>query len=45
MYQHVQQNQPSALIGTVLNTGAFIPGQWEGTSAGFQGRLRITRYF
>jgi hypothetical protein len=45
MYQHTNQNQPSALMGTVLNTGAFIPGQWEGTSAGFQGRLRITRYF
>ena len=45
MYQHTTQNQPSALIGTVLNTGAFIPGQWEGTSAGFQGRFRVTRYF
>jgi Porin subfamily len=45
MYQHTVQNQPSALIGTVLNTGAFIPGQWQGVSAGFQGRLRITRYF
>ena len=45
MYQHTIQNQPSALIGTVLNNGAFVPGQWEGTSAGFQGRLRITRYF
>jgi Porin subfamily len=45
MYQHTTQNQPSALIGTVLNTGAFIPGQWQGVSAGFEGRLRITRYF
>ncbi len=45
MYQHTTQNQPSALIGTVLNNGAFIPGQWQGVSAGFQGRLRITRYF
>jgi hypothetical protein len=45
MYQHTQQNAPSANIGTVLNNGAFIPGLWEGTSAGFQGRLRITRYF
>jgi hypothetical protein len=45
MYQHTNQNAPSALIGTVLNTGAFIPGQWQGVSAGFQGRLRITRYF
>jgi Porin subfamily len=45
MYQHTTQNQPSALIGTVLNTGAFVPGQWQGVSAGFEGRLRITRYF
>ena len=45
MYQHVTQNAPSANIGTVLNTGVFLPGAWEGTSAGFQGRLRITRYF
>jgi hypothetical protein len=45
MYQHTVQNQPSALIGTVLNTGAFLPGQWQGVSAGFEGRLRITRYF
>jgi hypothetical protein len=45
MYQHTEQNAPSANIGTVFNNGAFIPGAWEGTSAGFQGRLRITRYF
>jgi hypothetical protein len=45
MYQSVSQERPNALIGTVLNTGAFIPGQWEGNSEGFQGRLRITRYF
>jgi hypothetical protein len=45
MYQHTTQNAPSANIGTVLNTGVFLPGAWEGTSAGFQGRLRITRYF
>jgi hypothetical protein len=45
MYQHTNQNRPSALIGTVLNTGAFVPGQWQGVSAGFEGRLRITRYF
>jgi hypothetical protein len=45
MYQSVNQERPNALIGTVLNTGAFIPGQWEGNSEGFQGRLRITRYF
>jgi hypothetical protein len=45
MYQHTNQNAPSANIGTVLGSGAFIPGLWEGTSAGFEGRLRITRYF
>ena len=45
MYQDVNQDRPTALIGTVFNTGAFIPGQWEGDSSGFQGRVRITRYF
>jgi hypothetical protein len=45
MYQHVTQDAPSGNIGTILGSGAFIPGQWQGTSAGFQGRLRITRYF
>jgi Porin subfamily len=45
MYQHVSQDRPTALIGTVLNTGAFVPGQWQGDSSGFQGRLRVTRYF
>src|SRR3984957_1400234 len=45
MYQHVNQDRPTALIGTVLNTGAFVPGQWQGDSSGFQGRLRVTRYF
>jgi hypothetical protein len=45
MYQHVTQDAPSALIGTVLGSGAFVPGQWNGDSGGFQGRLRITRYF
>jgi hypothetical protein len=45
MYQHVKQDAPSALIGTVLGSGAFIPGQFQGDSSGFQGRLRITRYF
>jgi Porin subfamily len=45
MYQHVNQDRPTALVGTVYNTGAFIPGAWEGDSSGFQGRLRITRYF
>jgi Porin subfamily len=45
MYQHVNQDRPTALVGTVYNSGAFIPGAWEGDSSGFQGRLRITRYF
>jgi hypothetical protein len=45
MYQHVTQDRPTALIGTVLNTGAFVPGQWQGDSSGFQGRFRVTRYF
>jgi hypothetical protein len=45
MYQHVTQNAPSGNIGTVYGSGAFIPGAWEGDSSGFQGRLRITRYF
>jgi hypothetical protein len=45
MYQHVKQDAPSALIGTVLGSGAFVPGQFQGDSSGFQGRLRITRYF
>jgi Porin subfamily len=45
MYQHVTQDAPSGNIGTVLGSGAFIPGLWEGDSSGFQGRLRITRYF
>ncbi len=45
MYQHVSQDAPSGHIGTVYNTGAFVPGAWQGDSSGFQGRLRITRYF
>jgi hypothetical protein len=45
MYQHVKQDAPSGNIGTVYGNGAFIPGAWEGDSSGFQGRLRITRYF
>jgi Porin subfamily len=45
MYQHVTQDAPSGNIGTIYNTGAFIPGAWEGDSSGFQGRLRVTRYF
>ena len=45
MYQAVTQNQPSGFVGTVYNTGAFVPGAWQGNSNGFAGRLRITRYF
>jgi porin-like protein len=45
MYQAVSQERPNALVGTVFNTGAFIPGAWEGDSSGFQGRIRVTRYF
>jgi hypothetical protein len=45
MYQHVNADAPNALIGTVLGSGAFVPGQWNGDNGGFQGRLRITRYF
>jgi hypothetical protein len=45
MYQHVTQNAPSGNIGTIYSSGAFIPGAWEGDSSGFQGRLRVTRYF
>ena len=45
MYQHVSQDRPTALVGTVYNNGAFVPGAWQGDSSGFQGRLRITRYF
>jgi hypothetical protein len=45
MYQHVHQDAPSGFIGTVLNNGVFLPGAWQADSSGFQGRLRITRYF
>ncbi len=45
MYQHVNQDRPTALVGTVYNNGAFVPGAWQGSSSGFEGRLRITRYF
>jgi Porin subfamily len=45
MYQRVTQDAPSGNIGTVFNTGAFVPGAWQGDSGGFQGRLRVTRYF
>jgi hypothetical protein len=45
MYQAVSQERPNAAVGTVFNTGAFAPGAWEGNSSGFQGGLRVTRYF
>ena len=45
MYQAVSQERPNALVGTVFNNGAFVPGAWEGDSNGFQGRIRVTRYF
>jgi hypothetical protein len=45
MYQHVTQDAPSGNIGTIYSSGAFVPGAWEGDSSGFQGRLRVTRYF
>ena len=45
MYQHVNQDWPTALVGTVLGSGALRARAWQGDSSGFQGRLRITRYF
>jgi Porin subfamily len=46
MYQSTNQTQPSGFIGTWdPGAGVFVPGQWHGTSDGFAGRLRITRYF
>jgi hypothetical protein len=45
MYQHVTQDAPSGNIGTILGSGAFIPGRFDGNASGFEGRLRITRYF
>jgi hypothetical protein len=45
MYQHVQQTAPSGNVGTIFGSGAFVPGAWQGNSSGFEGRLRITRYF
>lgn len=50
MYQSTNQQKPSGFLGTVYNAGGvggaiFVPGAWEGTSSGFAGRLRITRYF
>ncbi len=49
MYQGVNQERPSGFLGTVFNPGTssayFVPGDWKANSDGFQGRLRITRYF
>jgi Porin subfamily len=49
MYQSTIQSAPSGFLGTIQNFGQknefFQPGGWEGVSAGFEGRLRITRYF
>jgi hypothetical protein len=46
MYQSTQQDRPSGFLGTVYNTGAFVPfAGWQGNSNGFAGRFRITRYF
>ena len=49
MYQSTNQSRPNGFLGTVYNAGQsnqyFVPGAWEGTSSGFAGRFRITRYF
>ncbi len=50
MYQDTNQQKPSGFIGTIYNTGGIggayiLPGDWHGTSDGFAGRFRITRYF
>jgi hypothetical protein len=49
MYQSTIQAAPTGFLGTIENFGAknetFVPGGWQGVSAGFSGRLRITRYF
>jgi Porin subfamily len=50
MYQSTNQDKPNGFLGTVYNTGGiggavFVPGDWHGTSDGFAGRFRITRYF
>ena len=33
MYQHVTQDAPSGNIGTVYNTGAFVPALGKATAA------------
>jgi porin-like protein len=49
MYQDTIQAAPTGFLGTIQNFGQknefFQPGGWQGVSAGFEGRLRITRYF
>ncbi|MBV9289324.1 MAG: hypothetical protein JO288_16165, partial [Hyphomicrobiales bacterium] len=49
MYMDVNQARPSGFLGTIYNAGQtnefVVPGDWHGTSSGFAGRLRITRYF
>jgi len=45
MYQGTTQEKPSGFIGTVYNSGAYVPDSWKGNSNGFAGRFRITRYF
>jgi len=49
MYQSTNQSAPNGFLGTVYNFGQsnqfFVPGDWHGVSDGFEGRLRITRYF
>jgi hypothetical protein len=49
MYQSTNQATPSGFLGTIYNWGQpnqfFDPGNWHGTSDGFAGRFRITRYF
>jgi Porin subfamily len=49
MYQGTNQSTPSGFLGTIYNWGQtnqfFVPGDWHGTSDGFAGRFRVTRYF
>jgi hypothetical protein len=45
MYQSTNQQRPNGFIGTINSSGVFVPNQWQGTSDGFAGRFRITRYF
>jgi hypothetical protein len=49
MYQGTNQSAPHGFFGTVYNWGQtnefFVPGDWHGSSDGFAGRFRITRYF